>query len=43
MGKLKNLHIDCTGGNCVVNQPQTCPMMRDNDGDYNPWIDEEKE
>lgn len=24
MGKIKQLHIDCTNTKCMVNKPQTC-------------------
>lgn len=27
MGKLKQLHIDCTPNECVVSQPETCYML----------------
>lgn len=27
MGKLKQLHIDCTPQECIVNQPETCYML----------------
>lgn len=28
MGKLKQLHIDCTESECVVNQPRTCYQLK---------------
>lgn len=27
MGKLKQLHIDCSPGECTVGQPETCYMQ----------------
>jgi hypothetical protein len=29
MGKLKQLHIDCEKGTCVVGQPETCYVQGD--------------
>ena len=31
MGKLKDLHIDCVVGDCVVGRPETCYAQIDED------------
>lgn len=28
MGKIKDLHIDCTWNKCVVGKPETCYKLR---------------
>lgn len=40
MGYIKQLHIDCTPHECVVNQYETCYMQEE---DYDPLFDEDQE
>ena len=38
MGKIKQLHIDCTNECCIVGKPETCYMI---EKDYNAYTDED--